>query len=148
MKHNGARWLEKCYVRESADKAIADAVESLKDVDFDTIAFRGASGALFAPIVAHLLKKEIFYVRKLDGSHSYADYEGFIESEKYIILDDFIGSGDTLRAIHKVMQKENPKASLVGFYFYHASSDRQGYLGPGNLEYEVITRQILHTVPQ
>lgn len=54
--------------RAAADRIISDAVVLLKDVEFDTFAFRGMSGAVFGPLLAHLMNKEMIMVRKNKGS--------------------------------------------------------------------------------
>lgn len=69
---------------------------------FDTIAFRGVSGALVAPILAHKMKKDLISVRKnTDDSHVRPRHkiEGNIGTESYIIVDDFICTGNTIQAI-------------------------------------------------
>jgi len=71
---------------------------------FDTIAFRGMSGALIAPIVADKLNKSLTLVRKqeVDEHKSHAEYpvEGALFVD-YVIVDDFTNSGRTLREIQK-----------------------------------------------
>jgi orotate phosphoribosyltransferase len=121
MSHQASSWLESAVSRKGIAQIVRAAVKALKGIDFDTIAFRGMSGALIAPIVAHKLKKEICVVRKPnDGSHSYYQFEGYLKPEKYIIFDDFIGSGTTGGAIVKAMRLNTP-AKLVGVYTYYSS---------------------------
>jgi len=104
---------------ESIEDAVRDSKIALEGVEFDTIAFRGMSGALVAPIVARDLKKEIILVRKEKGdNHSGYTVEGHIGAKKYVILDDFISSGATVREIIKEVQAATPTAELVGGAFY------------------------------
>jgi phosphoribosylpyrophosphate synthetase len=57
------------------------------------------SGALIAPIVAHELNKPIVLVRKpKEDNHSGYPVEG-VEFKTYIIIDDFIETGATIRSI-------------------------------------------------
>jgi orotate phosphoribosyltransferase len=76
------------------------AVRELKkaDVDFDTIAFRGVSGALFGPPLAVRMNKSMLVVRK-ESSHSVYPIEGNKATQKYIIVDDFVSSGATVLTI-------------------------------------------------
>ena len=70
-----------------------------KQTEFDAIAFRGLSGALIAPSVADQLGKKLIAIRKPDdGSHG-TSVEGETSETQYIILDDFVSSGSTVRAI-------------------------------------------------
>lgn len=88
---------------------------------FDAIAFRGMSGAMVAPVVAARLNKTLIMVRKDgDGSHSPQRVEGDCEAARYIILDDLISRGDTVRTIQKTIHdKFNPAAVCVGIALWH-----------------------------
>ena len=67
-------------------------------VKFDAIAFRGMSGAIIACPVASIFKKPLIIVRKsIKNCHSSRQVEGFIDAKKYIIVDDFIETGKTIR---------------------------------------------------
>lgn len=104
-------------------KEIALAVKSLKDLQFKSIAFRGVSGALVAPAVAVRLKKGLILVRKgsKDSQHSTYRVEGhrLIGPQKYVIIDDFPSSGDTIRKIIKeISENLNQAAKCVGVYWY------------------------------
>lgn len=67
---------------------------------FDAIAFRGLSGALIAPLVAVRMKKHFLAVRKpSEKNHSTMKVEGDFDAQRYIILDDFIDSGETIKEI-------------------------------------------------
>lgn len=84
---------------------------------FDAIACCGTSGLMVAPNVAHLLKKNIIVVRKqIDG---YSDFmvEG-ANTHQYIILDDLVCSGSTIRHIIKTIKKDTPRSKCVGVYSY------------------------------
>lgn len=75
---------------------------------FDTIVFRGMSGALVGPALAHALKKDMLLVRKPEEknySHSAYPAEGNYELEKYIIVDDLIASGKTIRQTIETVSK-------------------------------------------
>lgn len=65
---------------------------------FDTIVFRGMSGALIVPTVADRIQKAMLMIRKGD-SHSTWNVEGNILLKSYVIIDDLIASGETIRNI-------------------------------------------------
>lgn len=67
--------------------------------EFDCIAFRGMSGALLAAPVASALGKNLILVRKDEKRHSMYRVEGVRSKTRYIIVDDFVSTGDTVRAI-------------------------------------------------
>lgn len=88
----------------------------LRDHDFDTIAFRGMSGALIAPALALELQKNLIMVRKpSDKGHSCFKVEGNQDAKRYIIVDDFESSGDTKRIIIEAVRDFAPDANYLGF---------------------------------
>jgi adenine/guanine phosphoribosyltransferase-like PRPP-binding protein len=96
-------------------KSVEAAVRVLGRKRFDSIAFRGMSGALIAPAVAVRLKKSLILVRKKkDDSHGGRDVEGNKASRRYVIIDDFISSGDTVCEIKKNIKAFAPNATCIG----------------------------------
>lgn len=99
-------------------KTIEETIDQLRPhvAEFDTIAFRGMSGAMVAPMVAMRLNKGITIIRK-QGERSHApEITGIWENGKrYIILDDFISSGNTVLSIKKLL---SPTMKFVGIYLY------------------------------
>lgn len=92
------------------------AQQVLEDYEFDTIAFRGMSGALIAPILALNLQKELILVRKpADDSHSWFKVEGNKDAQRYVIVDDFESSGKTKRTIIEAVRTFAPDANYLGF---------------------------------
>lgn len=91
-----------------------------KRAEFDAIAFRGLSGAGMAPVLCYLLKKNMIYVRKAgptpEPSHAYQDVEG-AKDQRILLLDDFISSGATMRAMMEACQKLRP-AKFVAIYLH------------------------------
>lgn len=79
-------------------------------LDFDAVVFTGNSGALIVPEIAIALNKPFTLVRKETNSHSCFLVEGFIMFNKYLIIDDFVESGNTVRNIIKEINK-----NLLGF---------------------------------
>lgn len=90
---------------------------------FEAVAFRGLSGSLVAPVVAFRLGKNLIGVRKCrTSSHADRAVEGFI-GQDYIIVDDFIETGDTCRQIIKEVDAESLDRGIeagkcVGVFLY------------------------------
>jgi orotate phosphoribosyltransferase len=90
-------------------------------LEFSTIAFRGMSGALIAPLIAHKLGKNLLMVRKTgDECHSSHSTEGTHSNENYIIIDDLISSGATVRKTIEAVNhmEECREAKCVGIFLY------------------------------
>lgn len=99
------------------DKCILDLKEHADR--FDSIVISGYSMALIAPCVADALHKDIILVRK-DNEDCHSSYyvEGIL-CQRYIIIDDLVCSGETLRRIQKKIGDHfYSGAKLVGIYLY------------------------------
>lgn len=118
--------LSSYHVYGSFDKAkrktiVSRVVKELRDVDFDAFAVRGVSGLIMAPIVAYLLDKHVIVVRKPkteEYSHASQLVEVPITEGKYIVFDDFTGSGATAREIMERVRLACPKMECVGGYVW------------------------------
>lgn len=110
--------------RKEAFKRAIRALEPIKDA-FDTIVCRGYSGMAFGPVLAYLMDKQILMVRK-DGESSHDCYKYLGQLGKsYLIVDDFIASGATMKAIMKVTHEAHARtvpAKFVGVYLYHPAN--------------------------
>lgn len=98
------------------------AVETLTPLDIDAIAVRGMSGAIIGGAIAHALSIPIILVRKDKHSeethHSCMHVEGPLNWSplaRYVIVDDFASSGNTLRRIQDAI---GHRAELIGAYLY------------------------------
>jgi adenine/guanine phosphoribosyltransferase-like PRPP-binding protein len=114
-RHSG--YFSRCIERDRLRETIPQAVKILKKHKFDAIAFRGLSGALVGPLLAYLLKKTVIAVRKpadLHSSHGYYMVEGDTSAQKYVIVDDFICSGETAAVIIMEIFNTAPHAQCVG----------------------------------
>jgi len=80
--------------------AITDAVSD--GLPVDAIVCTGVSGMLVAPIVSYLTDIPLTVVRKGNDSHSMYEVEGVLP-ESYIIIDDLVASGSTLKRIQAKM---------------------------------------------
>ena len=93
---------------------------------FEGIVVRGTSGLLVGPMVASELKKPWCIVRKVgDGTHSsHKLVEGWFGFKTYIIIDDLIATGGTLKAIQQTMNHQAAsrgagEVECVGYYLYN-----------------------------
>jgi len=111
-------YLDRALDPERREVVIYRATQILRHVQFDTIAFMGLSGALIAPIVAYKMEKGVLAVRKDLGGHSPLLVEGNIGSQKYVIIDDFTSTGETVYLIRKRIHAVAPEAECVGIYEY------------------------------
>jgi len=92
---------------------------------FDAIAFTGSSGAALAYPLSYLLKLPLIHVRKGSSHYGQGKIEGTISSRRYLIIDDFIDTGASIRRIVKAVDSELDGAKPVAICLY--SSDRQSY---------------------
>lgn len=74
---------------------------------FDGVAICGMSGALVGPIVALRLKKPLLVVRKDNNHHSSSMVEGDKSIRSYIIVDDCVDQGKTIKSIVKKINRFN-----------------------------------------
>jgi hypothetical protein len=110
-----------CYVlnHKSRNKIIIKAVCDLRKFsnNFDSIACCGVSGLMVVPQIAEILNKNIIVVRKGEKCYSEFQTEG-VSPIRYIILDDLICSGDTVKHIKNTIHYEYPYSKCVGLYCY------------------------------
>lgn len=110
-----------CHVlnHKTRNKIIIKAVCNLRRItkDFDSIACCGASGSMVVPQIAELLNKNIILVRKGEKCYSEHMVEG-VAPFRYIIVDDLICSGSTVRNIKNKIKNEYSRAICVGIYCY------------------------------
>ena len=120
------KWLQGCdhttllLNHNIRNKVIDDCVIYLKEhkLDFDTIACCGTSGLLVVPQISQTLKKNILVVRKADEKrYSPFQYEGPIPN-KYIIIDDLICSGRTIKHILNTIKEDCPRSICLGVYSF------------------------------
>lgn len=102
---------------------LCDGISRSK-INFEFIAFRGYSGSMIAPAVAHKLNKQMCLIRKgSEKRHSARLIEGFVGG-RYIIVDDLISTGNTIRQIIKSLNSRSGKewncseSTCVGVFLY------------------------------
>lgn len=105
---------------KNRNKIIIKAVCDLRKIadSFDTIACCGVSGLMVVPQIAELLNKNIVIVRKPDEKRYSEFYIEGVSPFRYIVVDDLICSGNTLKWIRKAIREDNPKAICAGLYCY------------------------------
>jgi len=98
---------------------IIKAVCSLRKIekDFDSIACCGVSGLMVVPQIAEILNKNIIIVRKDERRYSEFYLEG-VSPSRYVIVDDLICSGLTIKRIINSIEEDTPRAKCIGVYFY------------------------------
>ena len=115
-----SEYLKHIYDLDHYRDTIREAVKALRPWDktypFDSIAFRGTSGAALAFPLSLRLKKTLMCIRKDDGNHFGSNtIEGDHAANTYVIVDDCVESGDTVRKIVEIVDKE-VGAKCVGLY--------------------------------
>lgn len=110
-----------CHVlnHKERNRIIIKAVCDLRKIsdEFDTIACCGVSGLMVVPQVAELLNKHILIIRKDEKRYSEFRSEG-VAPLKYVVIDDLICSGATIRHIKNIIRDEYPRAKCLGVYCY------------------------------
>ena len=110
-----------CHVLNNKvrNKIIIKAVCDLRKISdsSDSIACCGVSGLMVVPQIAELLNKHIIVVRKGEKCYSEFRTEG-VAPFRYIILDDLICSGGTVKHIKRVLKEEYSRSQCMGVYCY------------------------------
>lgn len=132
MFWNGASYFEDLMRTDRRNQFIKNAVSVLKKWKkknhFDAIAFRGMSGAIIAPVIAYEMNLPVIVIRKeYDDTHDFRRVFGFVEPRhhtvKYIIIDDFIETGNTVNEIVKGVSEAVKDSELVGIFLYYRSEE-------------------------
>jgi adenine/guanine phosphoribosyltransferase-like PRPP-binding protein len=102
-----------------------------RKLKFDAIVVTGLSGAGVGFPVSYKTGLPVIYIRKSRVYTHGEDIEGIVGNLKnkrllkYIILDDLIGTGKTVKKIMRKMQKEI-RSECVGILLYCYGSDHCG----------------------
>lgn len=99
-------------------------------IKYDAIAFRGVSGAAVGFPLSYLLKKPIICLRKAGSSHCPYPYEGVVGVKSYIIVDDFVDTGKSIKDIvemiegqHRALRRKVPVCKAVVLYRPYSEND-------------------------
>jgi adenine/guanine phosphoribosyltransferase-like PRPP-binding protein len=101
-------------------KTLSEVIKA-KTPEAAAIAFTGVSGTLVGPAVAMELNLPMLCVRKRGQTHSTYPVESELSSIdifNYIIVDDTIDSGITIRRIINDIREHHPYAICVGVVLY------------------------------
>lgn len=123
-------YLNSIYQVQDYKKLVNKAAAAIKAFKlknpFDAIAFTGTSGAALAYPISAMLKIPLICVRK--GANHYGEpIEGCVTATKYIIIDDFISMGRTMKKIISTIKKEMPTAKPVAIFLYTATSNTESW---------------------
>src|SRR6266403_6308817 len=80
------------------DDIALDMLETVQDVEFDTMVGTGLSGTLVVPTLARAFGTKWAIIRKEAAPHTSVMIEGEI-GHKWLFVDDFISSGRTLERV-------------------------------------------------
>jgi len=119
--------------QDTVKATIKTAKKMMEKCQFDTIVFTGNSGSALAYILSAEMHIPLICLRREgEQSHFVRDredddflLEGSLDCKRYIIVDDFIVSGATIRRIAKAMHDGMETAKCVGILLY--SDARENY---------------------
>lgn len=119
--------------KATVKKVVADIRALKKELGFNTIVITGISGAGMGFIVGYQTGIPVVFVRKPEDNTHGNLIEGPDDHtmKKYIILDDFVSSGDTVRRVVKTIQKRAIIAEdikCVGVYQFKERNARKSSL--------------------
>lgn len=104
-------------------RAFKQAVKANVFGPFEAIAVRGTSGMLFGPLLAHMTRKRLSVIRKPNESaHTSRTLEGVVEASRYVIVDDFVSTGQTVSKIVAGMAESPFKPALAGLFTWNRES--------------------------
>lgn len=103
--------------------------------EFKFLVATGMSGVIVGSPLALRVNRPLVVIRKpTDDSHQHSPVVNRNDAEgPYVIIDDFISSGATLRRIHTVMEEECWFARYAGTYLY--SDDLLSWKDDGKIAY-------------
>ncbi len=109
---------EECFHGEDIDRIIKAAKIKLSSLDYDTFVSCGLSGNLMAPHIAKALKKNICVIRKeKEQCHDFSLIVGY-KPKKYVIVDDFISLGGTVKYILNILDNILPRPECIAIFLY------------------------------
>lgn len=115
--------VDSAYFARALVWSTADLVSRFKDAtlgtEFDTIIGTGLSGTIFAARVAEEMGVRFAILRKPDdeSTHSESRLEGCL-GNRWVFVDDFAESWNTVKRVLTYMSEERPSRTFVGVYMY------------------------------
>lgn len=119
------------YIREGLNltkHVVRELVAFCRSNNVEAIACSGVSGLLVAPIIALELQVPLIVVRKT-GESSHAGgrkVECTAAFTDYLIIDDFVGNGDTVSYIQKRIRETDKHATCIGVVQYKRWAEERG----------------------
>ncbi|MEK6879774.1 MAG: hypothetical protein AABY22_09215 [Nanoarchaeota archaeon] len=97
------------------------------------------SGALITPVICYLLDKHPVLVRRGEDCHSDYSVEGETFFNSFIVIDDLISTGKTMRIILSEIEKHSKRDGqkppiCKGIILYNESCGYKSYFEYSNLE--------------
>jgi len=94
----------------------------------DGIAFTGVSGAALGYILGYHLGLPLICIRRQgDGAHYIGALEGCVSAKRYMIVDDFISSGDTVRRIMRTIKTNCYDSKCAAMMMFNQSERRKTF---------------------
>jgi adenine/guanine phosphoribosyltransferase-like PRPP-binding protein len=95
--------------------AVTRMAKILSQYDYDALAFSGNSGALIAAPLSLATGKPLLLVRKyMSNCHAGFRVEGLGKIHRYVIVDDFIDTGNTVRRIRRAVSEHRVGSICIG----------------------------------
>ncbi len=120
-----SEYLGSIFHLPSFKKIVEETIQCLNFVrqkhNADSLAFSGTSGSGIAYIASYALNMPLILVRKpaaQEPSHMFGFVEGNLDSKRYIIVDDFVSSGDTIARIICAIHSGIPNARCAAIHLY------------------------------
>lgn len=113
------RIFEPSRLKDLYQQAVPDIRKLRRRLNFNAIAVTGNSGCLLGTLISQKLDLPILVVRKKnDDCHDDLKVNGFLPTDcKYLIIDDLIASGSTirhiLRSVHELVANENVQQQAI-----------------------------------
>jgi hypothetical protein len=116
-------------VYDDPDQIIASFEPHLEDREVDTLVGTGLSGGIIVPMMARHYGLEYMIVRKDGtGTHDPSLVYGKM-GQHYVIVDDFVASGSTIRRIQRSLHlsiPEDHEYRMEGVWEYHHDTFTEG----------------------
>ena len=119
-----ALYLNTCFNIPTRDKKIEELVEYIQssNLKFDSLVVTGISGLVVGSILSYKINKNLCVVRKSRKTHSLLKVESGKDTiDSYLIIDDIMDSGKTVRSIIKELRKAERISGFkrcIGGIFY------------------------------
>lgn len=119
-----ALYLNTCFNIPTRNKTTEELVEYIQssNLKFDSLVVTGISGLVIGSILSYKINKNLCVVRKSRKTHSLLKVESGKDTiDSYLIIDDIMDSGKTVRSIIKELRKAERISGLkrcIGGIFY------------------------------